>query len=330
MLRRLVSAAGIALLVTSTSALAAPVASTRAAAPEHRPLGPRTVARRASLRPEGTAATANMDAAKLPPLPGARGKTARAQPSPKKPCVRDPIAVARVSGTEEDRFALTRCDGSPAPQALEHLSIMARPGSAARPEKTIAELVKAKGTTIAPGIRRLDPRLVERLQLVVDHFAKPSKAVKMTLVSGYRPTSTGSYHATGQALDFRLDGTTNEALVTFCKTLPDTGCGYYPNSSFIHLDVRAPGTGHVAWIDASGPGEAPRYVASWPPPKTPAPLPTFPVPEGDAFAKADTTLAPLPADEHGPLTADPIEKTVPEAASLAAPNDPAPTEHELF
>jgi len=50
------------------------------------------------------------------------------------------------------------------------------------------------------------------------------------------------------------------------KTLDDTGCGYYPNSSFVHMDVRDPETGHVAWIDASGPGETPRYVAQWPEP----------------------------------------------------------------
>jgi hypothetical protein len=32
------------------------------------------------------------------------------------------------------------------------------------------------------------------------------------------------------------------------------------------MDVRDPGTGHVAWIDASSPGEKPDYVAAWPPP----------------------------------------------------------------
>jgi hypothetical protein len=36
------------------------------------------------------------------------------------------------------------------------------------------------------------------------------------------------------------------------EPLDDTGCGYYPNADFIHMDVRDPGTGHVAWIDASG------------------------------------------------------------------------------
>ena len=38
------------------------------------------------------------------------------------------------------------------------------------------------------------------------------------------------------------------------------------------MDVRDPGTGHTAWIDASGPGETPRYVTQWPPPATKGPL----------------------------------------------------------
>lgn len=60
-------------------------------------------------------------------------------------------------------------------------------------------------------------------------------------------------------------------MVAFCKTLADTGCGFYPNSSFVHIDVREPGAGHVSWIDASGPGETPRYVSVWPPPEPAAP-----------------------------------------------------------
>ena len=66
-----------------------------------------------------------------------------------------------------------------------------------------------------------------------------------------------------RAIDFRSEGTRNE-VVAFCKTLTDTGCGFHPNSSFVHLDVRDSGAGHVSRIDASGLGE-PRYVTAWPP-----------------------------------------------------------------
>jgi len=65
-------------------------------------------------------------------------------------------------------------------------------------------------------------------------------------------------------LDLRVSGITNEELVAFCKTLRDTGCGYYPNSSFVHVDVRSAGAGSASWIDASGPGDAPHYVTQWP------------------------------------------------------------------
>jgi hypothetical protein len=158
------------------------------------------------------------------------------------------------------------------------MSILVRPGTAAKPAAPVAE-PKAKAAEasvtkddeLAPGIRKIDGRLVERLQLVVDHFAKSATdgeraTPKIFVVSGYRPSSKGSFHAIGRAIDFKLDGVENTDLVAFCKTLPDTGCGFYPNSAFIHLDVRDSGSGHVSWIDASGPGEKPDYVASWPPP----------------------------------------------------------------
>ncbi len=140
-----------------------------------------------------------------------------------------------------------------------------RTPNAARPA-SIADLAKVEGQRLAPGVRRVDPGLVARLQTIADHFAKPGMPQRVAIVSGYRPESVGSFHASAQALDFRLEGVPNEAVVDFCKTLENTGCGYYPNSSFVHVDVRAPGTGHVAWIDTSAPGEAPHYVSSWPPP----------------------------------------------------------------
>lgn len=194
-------------------------------------------------------------------------KTAEAEvkPKPEKTCLKTPVEVIR--GPEIDKFALTKCDGTVAPLAVEHLSILIRPGSAARPVAPVAELAKKSGPELAHGIRRVDPRLVARIQAVVDHFAKDGAQPKLSIISGYRPTSVGSMHATGRAIDFRMEGVKNEEVVAFCKTLSDTGCGYYPNSSFVHIDVRDGGAGHVAWIDASGPGESPRYVSAWPPPE---------------------------------------------------------------
>lgn len=228
----------------------------------------------------------------------------------KPPCLHDGVEFVR--GQEVETFPLTRCDGSVAPLALEKLSVLARPESAPRP-RSFEELVKAKGPEIATGVRRVDPGLVGRVQAIVDHFSKIGP-LKVSVVSGYRPLSSGSYHATAQALDLHLEGVRNEAAVEFCKTLADTGCGYYPNSSFIHVDVRQPGTGHVTWIDASGPGEAPRYVSSWPPP--PEPDVKVASKTENVVDKLDPELPVLPADEHPSTPRD-------EAAVIAVPLDTA-------
>jgi hypothetical protein len=226
----------------------------------------------------------------------------------KPPCMHEGVEFIR--GQEAQTFSLTRCDGSIAPLAVEKLSVLARPDSAPIP-KSIEALAKAKGPDIAPGVRRVDPGLVERVEAIAEHFAKSGKnePAKVSVISGYRPMSSGSYHATAQALDMRIEGVPNEAVVEFCKTLSDTGCGYYPNSSFVHVDVRQPGTGHVAWIDASGPGEAPRYVASWPPP----PDPDVKVADKteNVIEKLDKELPPLPVDEHPAMPS--------QAAVVAAP-----------
>ncbi|HEY3592468.1 MAG TPA: D-Ala-D-Ala carboxypeptidase family metallohydrolase [Polyangiaceae bacterium] len=159
-----------------------------------------------------------------------------------------------------ESIALTRCDGRPAPLATLELSIVARPESAPKPAGPVIAAALAHRTDPGPDVKLVGEGLVTRLQTVADHF----DAAKVIIVSGYRPNSTGSFHQMAEALDLHFDGIPNEALVAFCRTLPDTGCGYYPNSSFVHLDVRPAHTGHVYWIDASGPGEAARYVSTWP------------------------------------------------------------------
>jgi Bacterial protein of unknown function (DUF882) len=189
-------------------------------------------------------------------------RTARVVKTEPRVCNKPPVEI--IAGGESATLSLTRCDGKPAPLAVEQLSVLARPGGAARPKITVEALSKVHGPEVAPGVRRIDPRLIERVEQAVDHFRKAGAPAKISIVSGYRPRSSGSYHQSGRALDLRIEGVTNEALVAFCKTLPDTGCGYYPNSLFVHMDVRDAGKGHVSWIDISHPGEAPKYVSSWP------------------------------------------------------------------
>lgn len=103
--------------------------------------------------------------------------------------------------------------------------------------------------------KTIDSRLVKLIAQVSDVFG----GRRIRVVSGYREHShsTNSRHPEGQALDFSIPGVPNWALRDYLRTLPGVGVGFYPNSSFVHIDVREKST---YWVDTSGPGEAPRYV----------------------------------------------------------------------
>jgi hypothetical protein len=217
------------------------------------------------------------------PSHGRHARVVREPRPAKVPCLHEPVGVERGFGGDVQPIALTRCDGRSAPLAVEQLSIVVRPMNAPRPTMPTTPVRQmTPEREWLPGVKLIHEGLITRLQSVVDHF----HAKKVTIVSGYRPASLGSFHQSARAMDLHVDGVSNEALVAYCRSLPDTGCGYYPNSSFVHLDVRAPRSGHEYWIDASGPGEAARYVASWPLRDTPA---RSEIPRPDAAA---------PADEH--------------------------------
>ncbi|HKQ68604.1 MAG TPA: DUF882 domain-containing protein [Polyangiaceae bacterium] len=103
----------------------------------------------------------------------------------------------------------------------------------------------------------IDPRLVTLVAMVSDHFGGRD----IQVVSGFRPFSPRQYtphsnHNHGRALDFAIRGVSNETLRDFCRTFRNVGVGYYPNSSFVHLDVRAT---NATWTDYAGPGQPPRY-----------------------------------------------------------------------
>lgn len=211
----------------------------------------------------------------------------------KEACLHSPVELFHLN--EKEKVALTLCDGKPNLAALGALSSIARPHSVAKPEnlpvvapagnssaKGPKDGKDAKDAKLPAGIKIADAGLLTRLQGIADQF----KGKKISVVSGYRPTAKSGYHKDARALDVHVEGVRNEDLVTFCRSLPDTGCGYYPKSSFVHVDVRPKGTGHVYWIDASGPGETAKYVAAWPPPKDTEPT-VIPRPDPKA-----------PTDEH--------------------------------
>lgn len=101
-----------------------------------------------------------------------------------------------------------------------------------------------------------NPRLLAVLTRISDHFG----GRRIQIVSGYRRaggyTRDTSRHTQGDAMDLRIEGVPITAIRDYCRSLPNTGCGYYPRSRFVHVDVRDRST---YWVDWSGPGEAPQY-----------------------------------------------------------------------
>lgn len=111
--------------------------------------------------------------------------------------------------------------------------------------------------------RRPSTRLMRVLSQLADHF----NGRTIVVVSAYRSEKNGtnesSRHANGEAIDLRVEGVPNESLRDYCLTLRRVGVGYYPRSSFVHVDVR---DREVYWVDWSRPGEPPLYL---PPGETP-------------------------------------------------------------
>jgi len=116
----------------------------------------------------------------------------------------------------------------------------------------ISALLGAGGTHPA-----IAERLIRLLVRVSDTFGGRT----LRVVSGYRSSSyfSDSRHKSSEAIDFSIPGVPNSILRQYLLLLDDVGVGYYPNSSFVHLDVRGC---PVQWVDYSGPGEAPRIPRS--------------------------------------------------------------------
>lgn len=145
--------------------------------------------------------------------------------------------------------------------------------------------------------------------------------------SGYRSRKVergGSYHTRGRAVDFRIGGVSNRRLRDYIrKTFSRVGVGYYPNSLFVHMDVRPKRS--AFWIDFSGPGEPADYarnplavlraenkrqpgaknarVAPTDPPLTRATASATPPAPAAVSAQADLTAGPPPV---GPAPEAPV------------------------
>jgi hypothetical protein len=98
-----------------------------------------------------------------------------------------------------------------------------------------------------------DPRLFAMLYVVGQHYQR-----SIEIISAFRvPRSGGkksSNHYRGRAIDFRVAGVSRRALLAYLdETFSRAGIGWYPNSSFLHLDTRPRG---YWWTDTSGPGQS--------------------------------------------------------------------------
>jgi hypothetical protein len=181
----------------------------------------------------------------------------------RRPCPRwrapRPVTLLRYAG-ESERLPLTDCDGALNTTALDALSVLARPAGAPRPALPLPIDPEGDAGEWTHEVRLLHPRLAWAVSEIARAF--PGRAI--VLMSGYRRDGHSGLHGKGQALDLYVSGVKNEDLFGFCRTLRDAGCGFYPSNRFVHVDVRPYGTGHVAWVDVSAPGEPSVYADGWP------------------------------------------------------------------
>lgn len=202
---------------------------------------------------------------------GKDGKPEAGQPSTYAAKAKTPgiIHVKRVATTEEQDLRVSDRGGRVSSATL----------------KTMEKVLRSPSGASHP----IEPRLVSLLGVMSNHFGSR----KIEVVSGFRPYSPTQYtahsnHNHGKAVDFRVLGVPNEAVRDFCRSLRNVGCGYYPNSTFVHMDVRE---GTAFWIDYSKPGEPPRYNAA----NVDADEGTSDV-HGDTHPSANTAPPSMPAE----------------------------------
>lgn len=246
-----------------------------------------TVATEAGGLRAGANAAANAAAkaaAKPAVTKSAATKTGAKKAGAAKPCYAKPVQLLRVRGAvvEPRELSLAMCNGAPNPSALDSLSVVARPRDVERPLLPEIRAYRARPLAVTKAgakikitaknvhkyrdpmfvtekVMRVQPGLLARLQKVANRY--PGKVIE--IISGYRPDARDtSRHHHGFALDMRVAGVTREKLRDFLRTFEETGVGYYPNSFFVHMDVRDT-KGY--WVDRSGPGEAADY-GPWPAP----------------------------------------------------------------
>jgi hypothetical protein len=117
----------------------------------------------------------------------------------------------------------------------------------------------------------------------------------------------------GLACDFRVEGVKDTELRDYLRrTFDKVGVGYYPNSSFVHLDVRKDRS--AFWIDYSGPGDRAVYSEN----------PKEDLRSGRADSYHPTKIDESWVDEEAKAepqadSKDELEKNAPQAAETPTP-----------
>lgn len=156
-------------------------------------------------------------------------------------------------------FAVAEATPVRDPRALWMFNVHTRETLRVRPFASATRLERATWRAVnrfmrshRTGFRRtMHPRLVRVLARIQAHFG----GRRIELVSAYRVAATDadvSYHSVGRAADIRIRGVPDRVLFEYCRTLPRTGCGLYPNGHHVHVDVRGESG---LWVDLSPPGD---------------------------------------------------------------------------
>ncbi|MCB9625917.1 MAG: LysM peptidoglycan-binding domain-containing protein [Sandaracinaceae bacterium] len=155
--------------------------------------------------------------------------------------------------------------------------------------------------------RHTTPRMALLLAQISDHFGGRT----ITVVSGFRDprrfSGSGSQHVAGIASDIQVQGVPHRTVWEYCRTIDAVGCGFYPRSSFVHVDAREERT---HWVDWSRPGRRPRYgTLRGPAPRgrrpfisMPDPTETLPI-EVPVVEDDPMYVAPMPSAQPAPVVA---------------------------
>ena len=194
-------------------------------------------------------------------------------------------------------------------------------------------------------VGKMHPRLATLFYRVARHFTSQGKRVEV--ISGYRPAARNSRspHRKGLAVDFRVKGVSNAALRDYLrKSYDKVGVGYYPNSVFVHFDVRQKS---AFWIDYSGPGQEGEYSADpvadlrsgraekYKPSKAEPPAADDDAragtgedgpPPGVETAEPPRKAEPAPGDENGMVEVKPAKPSTPAAVPEGKAAEKKPVE----